>query len=536
LSGIIVLGAALRLAFIWDLPLNGEDMVSVLQATGHAADYPGHSLDGVTPMQQVRCLIDDDPRRSPIDVLRSMRFAGMHPPFYYLLLHYFIRFAGSAALPLKGLSVLFSLLSILCLYQLARYLADERTALLAALLQALAGYDVWLAAQVRPYPLMMLLSLLTTWQAIRLHADPPGGAVRPGSPRLYLYAATVLAGLYALYHFLFVFLSQLVFLVTQHRSRRPIVALILVCLVVSAGYLPWLSGLRDQVHTVTAGDYYFHDKPDLIHFAADVSSLNCARFFRIPSLPLKAAITLAFAVLAGLPALFGVVRLYRGRVHRPFLVALVAYLVFYVAIEKALGVTSFHKPKMLFFVMPLLFFFLAHGLPRRTEWRTVVLAVLCAALLANTLAACLRPAARLDGDEGYLRVFPTAVRQNVQPSQRALLVVNTSARRYLLALAHALPRPVDTLVLPSGQVPLGLPTPEQVTSYDVILLASLDTSYAERGFTPQQVQSFSQVFATAGFTPTQHYDTDYKPLPKTLVVFSRLAPPTPTASPGPQVW
>ena len=79
-----------------------------------------------------------------------------HPPLYYSLLHFWVLLFGDAQGVARALSALCSGLAIPVFYAASRYLLNQRTALLAALLLALSPFQVQYAQEVRMYALLTL--------------------------------------------------------------------------------------------------------------------------------------------------------------------------------------------------------------------------------------------------------------------------------------------------------------------------------------------------------------------------------------------
>lgn len=79
-----------------------------------------------------------------------------HPPLYYSLLHYWILLVGDSQGPARALSALCSGLAIPFFYGAARYFLPQRTALLAALLLAIAPFQIRYAQEIRMYALLTL--------------------------------------------------------------------------------------------------------------------------------------------------------------------------------------------------------------------------------------------------------------------------------------------------------------------------------------------------------------------------------------------
>ncbi|MEE1886965.1 glycosyltransferase family 39 protein [Pseudomonas carassii] len=73
----------------------------------------------------------------------------VHPPFYYLLLHYWIELFGNGLLAVRGLSVLCSSLSVTVAMLIAVQLANRRAALLVGVLFALLPISVRYGQETR---------------------------------------------------------------------------------------------------------------------------------------------------------------------------------------------------------------------------------------------------------------------------------------------------------------------------------------------------------------------------------------------------
>lgn len=91
-----------------------------------------------------------------------------HPPLYFVLLHFFIRFAGESDLALRLPSVLWAVLLVPLLYRLGTRLWDRSIGLLAALWGTLSPFYLWYAQEARMYTMLTALtviSLYALWRA-----------------------------------------------------------------------------------------------------------------------------------------------------------------------------------------------------------------------------------------------------------------------------------------------------------------------------------------------------------------------------------
>lgn len=139
----------------------------------------------------------------------------IHPPGYYLLLHFWAMAAGRSEFALAFFSLLFGVLLIPLTYLLAQRLLNRAGARWAAFLVAVSPYNIWYSQEVRMYTLGAALGLLATFWALR---GLPAKA--PAARRYWLgYLVAASVGLYALYYFAFLLAVVNLFLLVY--SLRP---------------------------------------------------------------------------------------------------------------------------------------------------------------------------------------------------------------------------------------------------------------------------------------------------------------------------
>jgi len=143
----------------------------------------------------------------------------IHPPLYYLVLHYWIRLFGPGVVSVRLLSVLLGTAAVPLLYGAGRRLAGYRGGLLAGLLLAISPFHVFYSQEVRMYGLVTLLGVAvfyftTLWES------------RDGRPGIgpwlgYVLAAT--AALCTAYYAAFLLLAlNLYVLFRWLRDRRSL--------------------------------------------------------------------------------------------------------------------------------------------------------------------------------------------------------------------------------------------------------------------------------------------------------------------------
>lgn len=101
-------------------------------------------------------------------MIQNVATRDLHPPLYFLLLHFFVLAAGVTEFALRFLSAGANLLTLAMLYPLTRLLVKSRfVALLAVFFAALSPFYVWYAQEARPYALVLLWSVLAIYALLR---------------------------------------------------------------------------------------------------------------------------------------------------------------------------------------------------------------------------------------------------------------------------------------------------------------------------------------------------------------------------------
>jgi uncharacterized membrane protein len=162
----------------------------------------------------------------------------IHPPFYYLLLHSWLRFAGRTEFAAAFLSLFFGVLLVALCYRFGAMLYGPRTGLLAGLLVAASPYNLWYSQEVRMYTLGATLALLATWlllALLRKNAHPwQWGA----------YAIVGALGLFTLYYFAFLLAFHGLFVLAtgllRRRARFPWRRWLATGVGIAVLYAPWI--------------------------------------------------------------------------------------------------------------------------------------------------------------------------------------------------------------------------------------------------------------------------------------------------------
>lgn len=164
--------------------------------------------------------------------------ADIHPPLYYLLVHWWVAAAGSGEIVLRFPSAALGVLSVALAYRLGRDAVGAAAGVAAAVLLATAPLPIWYSQEARMYALATALGLAAT--AVLLRA-----LVRPTTTTWAAYGVLIAATLYTHYFAAAVPLAHAVGVaLTSRRGRRPFL------LAAGAGgalFLPWVARTYTQL-------------------------------------------------------------------------------------------------------------------------------------------------------------------------------------------------------------------------------------------------------------------------------------------------
>jgi mannosyltransferase len=107
-------------------------------------------------------------RTSPADIVK-MVIKDVHPPLYFLLIHYWVRILGDSDGALRLFSAVFGILAIPIVFQIGRLLFNERFGLVAALFLAVSGFHIQYSQEARSYALYFFLTSLSIYFVLLGH-------------------------------------------------------------------------------------------------------------------------------------------------------------------------------------------------------------------------------------------------------------------------------------------------------------------------------------------------------------------------------
>ena len=179
----------------------------------------------------------------PLDVLATVHGdAEITPPLYFLLA-WMTTVLGNTPELARAPSLLAGIASIPVVHWLGLRTVGRRAALVAAGIVTFSPFMIYYSAEARAYAVMMLLVMLSTLTMLV--------AIDTGRVRWWIaFAACSCLAVYTHYTCVFALAAQSLWLLWAHpEARRPA---ILANLGALAAFLPWITGLRNDLTSPTS--------------------------------------------------------------------------------------------------------------------------------------------------------------------------------------------------------------------------------------------------------------------------------------------
>jgi uncharacterized membrane protein len=253
---IIVIAGAVRFHNLVQQSLFFDELWNVELATGRGSMHfelePGR-LYPADAAPRVTSLTDAPPAWTLWSNMRGVT----HPPLYTILLRGWCTIFGTGDYATRSLSAVLSTLAVLVFFDAVRVMSGTTPALWAAAIMALAGPQIQLAQDVRPYALLILLGMAAIDVTARIERD---GLT---SRRAAALAACVFAMLLT-HYFSVVAIAAVglyVLIRTRGRTRTAVIAAFVIAGVVFAiTWLPFM--LRQSATLAESGDAWTRTNED----------------------------------------------------------------------------------------------------------------------------------------------------------------------------------------------------------------------------------------------------------------------------------
>jgi len=152
-------------------------------------------------------------------------WGNWNAPLYWMLMHFWVKFAAISEFSLRLPSAIFSFVSVILLFCLGKELFNRKTGIIAALFIGLSPFHLWYAQEARDYSMALFFAVLSSLVFIK--------GIKTGERVFWLLFILVsLAGLYTDYFFTILLLSQLLYLIIT-KKIKPVIYVLLA----TAGFI-----------------------------------------------------------------------------------------------------------------------------------------------------------------------------------------------------------------------------------------------------------------------------------------------------------
>jgi len=157
-----------------------------------------------------------------------------HPPLYFYLLNFWMKISASEAF-LRILSIIPGIGLCLAVYLIGRYIFDEMSGIVSALLVALAPIAVWSSQYVRTYSLAAFFTVLSVYFLLRILKEKK--ASNADWAGYILFSA---ASIYTFYFSALIIIAENIYMAAYIRKKKFWLKWLLSQAAVLALYIPWL--------------------------------------------------------------------------------------------------------------------------------------------------------------------------------------------------------------------------------------------------------------------------------------------------------
>ena len=190
-----------------------------------------------------------------------------HPPFYWVVLHFWMLPFGSSEIATRSLSAVFGIISVFLTYKIGCQLFNRRIGLISSFLSAISYFLIYYSQEVRNNGLLLLLTLLSFFFFLKV--------LKADNPRKLYFVLLLLANVCLAYtntYGLFVIISQIFyFLLFWNRYKHIRIWFLGLQVATVAFFSPWIPMFIGQISRLAPGGYWIPE-PSLMTVVGTIAT------------------------------------------------------------------------------------------------------------------------------------------------------------------------------------------------------------------------------------------------------------------------
>lgn len=176
-----------------------------------------------------------------------------HPPFYYLILKFWINLFGESETATRSLSVLFGVISIFMMYKISCLLFSKKVGLISSLILSISAFHIKYSQETRMYSLMVMLAITSMYFFIKTTQE------KTFKTATYYIISSIFL-LYSHMYGLFIIIAQNIYVLTMLLSSKlqgkiKLKKWIIIQSVIIIFFIPWIIILFKQLTRTATGEF-----------------------------------------------------------------------------------------------------------------------------------------------------------------------------------------------------------------------------------------------------------------------------------------
>ncbi len=185
----------------------------------------------------------------------------VHPPGDHIFMYFWQKYIGDSVFLMRLPSVIWGILAIPAMFLLGRQLFSEVEGVIASSMTAVLYFPIYYSQEARPYSLLFLMAIMTTYFWIKLlRSSLSGSKIKPLELVLYLLLAWVTVYQHYFGTFL-IFLQGIAAFIVLFADKKNAAVFIIIYGIILLSFIPWINGflgdLKVDDNYISRPEWYF---------------------------------------------------------------------------------------------------------------------------------------------------------------------------------------------------------------------------------------------------------------------------------------